>query len=261
MFRRRTLVVAAGLALLPSLGAAQGGQVAPRSHTVKRGDTLWDIARLYYSDPFLWPEIYRANTDVVEDPHWIFPGEVLRIPDVATLMTPAPDEVDPPPPPPPVDSAPQRERPDFADLIAAARLTAVRSGEYLAAPFVGPVKGPPGMGVVQRTAEALAFAAMTAENRPLMQDERIFLSPPVGITPVRGDRFLIVGLGERLARGQVVEPSGVVEVVGPATPSGRTVEVRVRALFSSAYPGAFVLPCGDRRSGRAGARPWSRCAG
>jgi len=242
MFRRRTLVVAAGLALLPSLGAAQGGQVAPRSHTVKRGDTLWDIARLYYSDPFLWPEIYRANTDVVEDPHWIFPGEVLRIPDVATLMTPAPDEVDPPPPPPPVDSAPQRERPDFADLIAAARLTAVRSGEYLAAPFVGPVKGPPGMGVVQRTAEALAFAAMTAENRPLMQDERIFLSPPVGITPVRGDRFLIVGLGERLARGQVVEPSGVVEVVGPATPSGRTVEVRVRALFSSAYPGAFVLP-------------------
>ena len=34
---------------------------------MKTGDTLWDIARLYLSDPFLWPEIYRLNTAVVED--------------------------------------------------------------------------------------------------------------------------------------------------------------------------------------------------
>ncbi len=242
MLRRRTLVVAAGLVLLPGLGVAQGGSPAPRTHTVKRGDTLWDIAKTYYSDPFLWPEIYRANTDVVEDPHWIFPGEVLRIPDIATIMAPAPDEVEPPPPPPPVDSAPRRRNPDFADLIAAARTTAVRSGEYLSAPFVGPTGGPPGMGRVQRTAEAMAFDIVNTSDRPLMLDERIFLSPPVGITPVRGDRFLIVSLGDRLSRGQVVEPTGVVEVVGPATPSGRTVEVRVRALFGSAYPGAQVLP-------------------
>ncbi len=245
MFRRRTLVVAAGLVLLPGLGVAQGGSPAPRTHTVKRGDTLWDIAKLYYSDPFLWPEIYRVNTDVVEDPHWIFPGEVLRIPDVATLLAPAPDEVDPPPPPPPpppVDTVQRREQPDFADLIAAARTTAVRPGEYLAAPFVGPAGGPPGLGRVQQTAEAVAFGVMAVAERPLMQDERIFLTPPVGVTPVRGDRFLVASLGDRLARGQVVEPRGVVEVVGPATPSGRTVEVRVRTLFASAYPGALVLP-------------------
>lgn len=61
-------------------------QEAGARHEVDRGDTLWDIARRYLSDPLAWPRLFELNRDVVEDPHWIYPGEVLRLPDGTTVV-------------------------------------------------------------------------------------------------------------------------------------------------------------------------------
>jgi len=49
-------------------------------YTVVGGDTLSSIAQKFYSDANLWPRIFEANRNQIQDPNHIFPGQVLRIP-------------------------------------------------------------------------------------------------------------------------------------------------------------------------------------
>ncbi len=51
-------------------------------YVVKEGDCLWKIAGKdeVYGDPGKWEMIYTANRDVIDDPHTIYPGQILIIP-------------------------------------------------------------------------------------------------------------------------------------------------------------------------------------
>jgi hypothetical protein len=50
-------------------------------HIIQRGDTLWDISNSYLRNPFLWPQLWDANR-YIENPHLIYPGDPVRIPDL-----------------------------------------------------------------------------------------------------------------------------------------------------------------------------------
>ena len=61
-------------------GPAPGSASAPRSYTVKKGDTLSKISKEYYGDANKYMKIFEANKDKLKDPDKIQVGQVLVIP-------------------------------------------------------------------------------------------------------------------------------------------------------------------------------------
>ncbi len=47
-------------------------------HTVKKGDTLWDISSEYLKTPWKWPLVWSNNNDIT-NPHRIFPNDRVII--------------------------------------------------------------------------------------------------------------------------------------------------------------------------------------
>jgi LysM repeat protein len=53
-----------------------------QTYTVVQGDSLSKIAKRVYGKASLWRKIYEANQDQIKDPDLIFPGQLLRLPEV-----------------------------------------------------------------------------------------------------------------------------------------------------------------------------------
>jgi LysM repeat protein len=53
-----------------------------RTYTVQAGDSLWKISEKMYGSGGKYMKIFEANTDLLENPDKIFPGQELVIPEL-----------------------------------------------------------------------------------------------------------------------------------------------------------------------------------
>lgn len=53
-------------------------QEEPTIYTIVPGDTLWGLSQRFLRDPYYWPNLW-ANNQSVGNPHFIYPGQKVRI--------------------------------------------------------------------------------------------------------------------------------------------------------------------------------------
>jgi LysM repeat protein len=271
---RRWHVALGMLLALPGAALAQAPDT-PQTHSVRPGDTLWSLAQSYLGDPLLWPEIYRLNTDVVEDPHWIYPGEVLRlaagegVKSVPAEDTPAPAAVAQAEPGAPEAKVDAVEDPNFKETIEetsdnydpdaplfpqmgemsnAAKATvrayseknyrAIRRDEFYSGGFLTEGQDLPFGRIVGRTASPMIASLTNFGVAKLYTD--LAVSPPNGASYEIGDTLMIVEKGWPVNNyGFMVWPTGVGVV--KRIDEGRPI-LSVTQIYWSIYPGQWLLP-------------------
>ena len=281
----RSLALAIAVAI-PAPVLAQSPTDVPGTHTVKEGDTLWDLARQYYTDPLQWPRIYQMNTGVVEDPHWIYPGEVLRLTSegavvsVPTTDTPTPVAEGVPVTEEPsagdpssresaevlapvaaeqtvseVDTAPVFPRPGMVMSEPAIRadfndnFRAVTSSEFLQAGFMTEGKSLP-YGELLGTVSPTQVAARGTQAARLYSD--VAIRPPAPGAYQVGDSVIAVWIDPRGfgGHGSIVVPVGLIRITDVSRPEAIGTVV---AQWNSIIPGLKILPA-EKYTQRPGVR-------
>lgn len=77
-----------GIVLEPLASADKGTEAVapdarmpqPLSVIIRRGDNLWRLSQRNYGRGIRYQTIFAANRDQIQNPHWIYPGQVFVVP-------------------------------------------------------------------------------------------------------------------------------------------------------------------------------------
>jgi hypothetical protein len=164
---------------VPLLLSAQEKKEGEEVYTIKKGDTLWDISGKFLKDTFLWPKLWQRNP-YITNPHWIYPGQPIRL----TAM-------EPPKGPAPVTKkvGPAAEKKPVVEEVKPVEVKPVYFSENKYAGFYSNVDYP-GIGIILDNREGKTFIAT---------DDIVYLgfktSEPIKI----GDKFTVFRRGNRWA--------------------------------------------------------------
>ncbi|MGE0555625.1 MAG: LysM peptidoglycan-binding domain-containing protein [Gemmatimonadales bacterium] len=271
--RSSTALLALLLAVAVAPVSMAAAQAAPRTYTVKPGDTLRSIAREVLGDGERWRDIFEWNSDKLSNPNQIEPGQVLRL-NVAERATeptrpapaaepPARRDPDMPMPRPepnrppivietPVDQTPSQE-PGEESLFAKRRgvdaATALRT--YREQPYQPLRAGEFYSSGFLTEGDALPFGRILGQVTPQQirnLSERasaalfsvIAVMPPEGAQYQVGDSLLLVQtVNGPMGYGDIVRPTGMARVTGH---NGDQAIAEVIAVYGAIRNGQQALP-------------------
>jgi hypothetical protein len=192
-------------------------------YIVKVGDTLWDISKQFYDDPFLWPRLWQQN-QYITNPHYIYPGDRIRLYPYKVLIeieevTPPPVEEVRPLRPPTVEEAPT-PLPPPPELVRLVLYPEIRSAGFITEEMEG----------IGRIVEA------KVDIIELVEEVEVYINFQRGISVQKGDQFTIFRVGEPIEHPITKKKMGrKIQILGRATIIGAEEGRAQAALITRSY--------------------------
>lgn len=209
-------------------------------YLIQKGDTLWDLSAKFLNNPYLWPQIWKANP-YIKDPHWIYPEDPLAIGKVKVVApTPVEPTVEPVkqaikefPEPKPVPDVEKKE----AKPIKEAKIRDLAYKTDIAcAPFI--------METVDKSAVLEHMAVVKAAEEDIQEystDDVLYISGGSSNGLKAGDEYLVVH------RLDVVKNPVTNEVVGIGYV--RTGQIKILLCHENTSTGILTSTCRSVHAG------------
>jgi hypothetical protein len=206
-------------------------------YSIKKGDTLWDISKGKLQDPFLWPKLWKENSQI-KNPDLIYPGDKIRIPlkEAIMPMVEAPEE----PPKKPEKEMPVMAKPEISEEKPVLKIPGeitkqyiVDKNLYIASGWIstefssiGEIKDAP----TKRTIFGKDDLVYLQTNKVVVSGERFFALRKVKVVkhPKTGETL-----------GNQIRVTGVLEILGE---DNNVPKARIVAFFEDLQICDRVIP-------------------